>query len=106
VEAEMNSRMALSVLLIVIGVMVVTSQRSGLLEKSRILEASWTAKISEAHSLLVLYSCTTGNQPVAARTAAPEVKAIRLDFSDATRCLGSHTRHLQHMVLSLIDSDR
>jgi hypothetical protein len=102
----MNLRFALSVLLIVIGAMVVASQRNGLLETSKAFEASWTTKISEAHSLLVLYhSCTEGNQP-AARTAAPEPESLSFDFADATHCLSSRARHLQHVVLSLIDFDR
>lgn len=103
----MNSRVALSAWLIVIAALVMTSQRNGLLEKSKALEISWNTKIAEAHSLLVLYhSCTTGNQLPAARTTAPEVKTISLDFPEATRCLGSQARHLQHMVLNLLDSDR
>jgi hypothetical protein len=103
----MNSRIALSALLIVIAAMVVTSQRNGLLEKSKALETCWNTKISEAHSLLVLYrSCTTDNQRLVARTAAPEAKVITLNFSDVTDCLGSQARHLQHLVANLIDSDR
>jgi hypothetical protein len=103
----MNSRFALSVLLIVIGAMVVASQRNGLLETSKAFEAAWTTKISEAHSLLVLYhSCTAGNQPAAARTAAPEPESLSFDFADATHCLSSRARHIQHIVLSLIDFDR
>jgi hypothetical protein len=102
----MNVRIALSALLIAMATMVVVSQRDGLLETSRGLETSLTAKVSEAHSLLALYHSCTGDRPPAAATAAPEVKTITLDFSDATRCLGSRAQHLQRMVLSFIDSDR
>lgn len=103
----MNSRIALSVLLIVIGAMVTTSQRNGLLETSKAWETSWTTKISEAHSLLVLYhSCTAGNQLGTVRSAAPETETLSFDFADATHCLSSRARHIQHVVLSLIDSDR
>ena len=103
----MNTRIALSSLLIVIGAMVVASQRNGLLEKSKVLETSWTNRISQAHSLLALYhSCTTGNQPGTAITVAPEANSFALNFADTTHCLSSHARHLQQVVLNLLDSDR
>ena len=102
----MNSRIALSALFILIAAMVIGSQGTGLREKIKLLPASWADKISEARSLLVIYhSCSTGNQPRAAGTPSPDAKTITFNFPHATRCLGSHARHLQRFVLNLIDSD-
>ncbi|HXZ41804.1 MAG TPA: hypothetical protein VEG68_13755 [Terriglobales bacterium] len=102
----MNSRLALSALFILIVAGVLASQGTALLEKIKVLPTSWADKISETRSLLVLYrSCTTGNQPRAAGTLAPYAKTMTFNFPYATHCLGSTARHLQHLVLNLIDSD-
>lgn len=102
----MNSRLGLSALFILIAAMVLASQGTGLLEKIKVLPTSWTDKISESRSLLLLYdSCTNGNPLRAAVTTWLSPKAITFNFPDATPCLGSHARHLQRFVLNLIESD-
>jgi hypothetical protein len=86
--------------------MVLASQGTGLLEKFKILQASWADKVSEARSLLVLYdSCTPGNQARAAGTLSPDVKTVTSNFPEATHFWGSRARHLQDFVLNLFDSD-
>jgi hypothetical protein len=102
----MNSRVALSALFILIAAMVLASQGTGLLKKFENLQTSWADKISETRSLVVFYhSCTAGSQPHVARTLSPDAKTITFNFPDATQCLGSHMRHLQHFVVNLFDSD-
>jgi len=102
----MNSRLALSVLFVLIAAMVLASQGTGLLKKIKVLPASWTEKISETRALLVLYrSCTTGNQPRMAGVTSPSPKTVSFSFPDAAHCLDSHARHMQRFVLNLIESD-
>ena len=102
----MNSRLALSALLILIAAMVLASAGGGLLEKFHVLRTSCTDKIAETRSLLVLYdSCTRENQPRAAKAPSPDARIVTSNFPDATHCLGSQARHLQTFVLNLIDSD-
>jgi hypothetical protein len=103
----MNSRVAISALFVLIATMVVASQRTGLLEKLRVFEASCANKIPEVRALPVLdHSHTTRNPPRAAGTISPATQAaIPCDFSNPTHFLGSHARHLQRLVLNLINSD-
>ena len=102
----MNSRSAVSALYILIAAMVIAAHGAGLREKLRALQVSCADKISAARALPILeHSRPTGSQPPRAVTAAAEGGTIPVKFPDATRCLGSQARHLQHFVLDLIGSD-
>ena len=102
----MNSRLALSALLILIAAMVLASQGAGLLENLKVLRTSCADKIAETRSLVVLYdSCTRGNHTRAPGGPSPDAKTVGFNFPDATHVLGSQARHLQRFVLNLIDFD-
>jgi hypothetical protein len=102
----MSSRLGLSALFILIAAMVLASQGRGLLKKINLFPTSWTDKLSETRSLLLLYrSCAVRNEPHGAGALARDSRTISINFPDAAHCLDSQARALQHMVLNLIKSD-
>jgi hypothetical protein len=102
----MKSRVAISSLFILIAAMVLASHGAGLLEKLKVLQASFANKISEVRGLPILdHSRTTGNPPRAAGTISPDTQTVTFNFLDTTHFLDSPARHLQRFVLNLIDCD-
>ncbi|HXW91708.1 MAG TPA: hypothetical protein VEK33_14250 [Terriglobales bacterium] len=102
----MNSRLAISALFILIAVLVIASQGTGLLEKLKVLQATCANKVSEVRALPVLdHSGAAGNPARAAGTMLPDAQTITFNFPNATHVLGAHARHLQRFVLNLIHSD-
>jgi hypothetical protein len=103
----MNSRVAISALFIFIATMALASQGTGLLEKLKVFDAFCTNKISEVRALPILdHSGTTGNPPRAGEAISRDAQTVPRNFSNTTHSLGAHARHLQRLVLNVINSDR
>lgn len=85
----MNSRLRVSALFILVGAMVIGSQRAGLVRELMALRASCAEKISEVHTT---------------RTSSSDTNATTFKFAHITHCLSSNGRTLQRVVLNLIDS--
>jgi len=102
----MNSRAAISALFILIAAMVVASRGSSLLEKLRVFEASCANKISEVRTVPIFdHSHPPGNRAGASGTISPDAKTVPFHFAHTTHFLGSHARHLERCVLSLVNFD-
>lgn len=101
----MNSRLRVSALFILVGVMVIGSQRAGLVRELMALRASCAEKISEVHTLPARrYYFGAGNHLRMTRTSSPDANATTFKFAHITHCLSSNGRTLQRVVLNLIDS--
>lgn len=100
----MNSRLALSLLFILIAGMVLASQGSGFREKVKTFPTFWADKISQTQSLMVLYHCSASTRrPHPTTVNSTEGKTV---ISDTPNVIGSHTRYLQRFVQNLVSSDQ
>jgi hypothetical protein len=101
----MNSRLGVSALFILIGAMVIASQRPGLVREIKAFRASCADKISEVRTLPArCYSFGAGKQLRMTRTSSSDAKTNTFKFAHLTHCLSSNGRTLQRVVLNLIDS--
>src|SRR5579884_2332617 len=100
----MRSRIAGSVLFILIAAGVTTRHSSGLLKEFRLLHASCATKSSEVRVLMNL-NCASGRPGLThvAKSVSIETQIVPLQRSAGRQFFCSRVRSLRELVLNLID---
>jgi len=82
-----------------------TSGGSALLSEITDHEDMITMFHMDGARLMATHYCAVGNQPRMAGTASPDGKTFSFNFVDATNVLPSQPGHMQHLTVTLVDSN-